>query len=53
MFCELMGALIFNLKWLKTGKKGSLFLSLLFFLSWLVLVLNFGFEQLCRFFLNG
>ncbi len=36
MFCELMGALIFNLKWLKTGKKGSLFLSLLFFLMGLM-----------------
>ena len=36
MFCELMGALIFNLKWLKTGKKGSLFMSLLFFLMGLM-----------------
>ena len=36
MFCELMGALIFNVRWLKTGKKSHIVLSLLFFLMGLM-----------------
>lgn len=32
MFCELMGALIFFLRWLKGGRKGHLVLSLIFFI---------------------
>lgn len=36
MFCELMGALIFNVRWLKTGRKRYILLSLLFFLMGLM-----------------
>lgn len=36
MFCELMGALIFNVRWLKTGRKRYILLSLMFFLMGLM-----------------